>query len=590
MKSFKIVFGLLLAAGAATAQLYTISTVAGIGTAQGSPYLTTYPLGATSAALLAGPNRVAVGSKGDFYIADYLANAVWIVLGGQLSVFAGNGIQGFQGDNGPGYQAELNNISGLTVDAADNVYIADTGNHRVRLVNNPAANIYTFAGNGTAGYAGDGGKATNAELNFPAGLVADSAGNIYISDYGNYNIRKVDTKGNISTFAGIGSWGYSGDGGPATKAAFASPMALAIDSAGDIYIGDPGNNNIREITPDGNIHTVVSNVNAVSIAVDSANSIYYPNWQNSTVQKILSDGTQFAIAGNGTFGFSGDGGPATNAALNFPYGVALDSSGNVYVADYNNYAIRLLTPVASSIGIVSAASGVGLAVAPGEIVAIYGTAIGPVAPATAQPGSNGNFPTELAGSTVSFNGINAPLLYTSATQIDAIVPYGVSNSSVANVIVNYQSQTLTSAGVPIVPAAPGIFSYNGSGAGQAAATNQDGSINSISNPAQPNSIVTFYLTGEGVTNPPGTDGGITPLPPAPPRAPVQPISVYLSGQQVNVPYAAEAPGQVAGMMQINAQIPPGLLQTPNTSPVAVPVLVVVGSSFTQAGVTIAVAP
>jgi len=589
MKSFKIVFGLLLAASAASAQLYTISTVAGIGTAQGGPYLTTYPLGATSAALLAGPNRVAVGSNGIFYISDYLANAVWIVDAGQLSVFAGNGIQGFQGDNGPGYQAELNQVQGLAVDAGGNLYIADTANHRVRIVN-PTVNIYTFAGNGTVGNSGDGGKATNAELNFPAGLVADPAGNIYISDYGNYNVRKVDTKGNITTFAGIGAWGYSGDGGPATKAAFAAPTALAIDSAGDIYIADPGNNNIREITPDGNIHTVVSNVNAVSIAVDSANSIYFPGWQNSTIQKILSDGTQFAIAGNGKPGFSGDGGPATNAELNFPYGVAVDSSGNVYVADYNNYAIRLLTPVASSIGIVSAASYVGLAVAPGEMVAIYGTGIGPATPASSEPGSNGKFPTELAGSTVSFNGINAPLLYTSASQIDAIVPYGVSTTNIASVSVNYQGQNLTSAGVPIVTAAPGIFTYNGSGTGQAAATNQDGTINSISNPAQPNSIVTFYLTGEGLTNPAGTDGGITPLPPAPPRVPVQPVSVYLSGQQVNVPYAAEAPGQVAGVMQINAQIPPNLLQPSNTSPVAVPLLVVVGSTFTQAGVTIAVAP
>ena len=208
----------------------------------------------------------------------------------------------------------------------------------------PRVIISTFAGNGTPGYSGDGGKASNASLNSPAGLVADKAGNIYISDYGNATVRKVDTSGNITTVAGTGTWGYSGDGGPANKAALAHPVALAIDTAGNIYIADPGNLNIREITTDGNIHTVVSNLDAESIAVDAAGSIYYPNYLNSTIQKILSNGTQFTIAGNGTVGFSGDGGPATAAQLNSPYGVAVDSSGNVYVADFANMAIRQLTP------------------------------------------------------------------------------------------------------------------------------------------------------------------------------------------------------------------------------------------------------
>lgn len=594
MKSFPIVFGLLMAAGAATAQQYTISTVAGVGMAQGY-YGDTGP---AIQALLDFPFKVAVDSKDNFYIADYYSFIVREVSGGTINTIAGNLTPGYQGDNGPGDQAELRYVHGLAVDASGNVYIADTGNYRIRKVAPggtiaaPTGVITTFAGNGTPGYSGDGGLATNAELYSPAGLAVDSAGNLYIADYGNYTVRKVDTKGNITTVAGTGTWGYSGDGGPANKAELASPIALAIDTAGDIYIGDPGNANIREITPDGNIHTIVSNVDAESIAVDAAGNIYYPNYLNSTIQKILTDGTQFTIAGNGIPGFSGDGGPATGAQLNSPYGVALDSSGDVYVADFGNMVIRLLTPVSSSISVVSAASGVGLAVSPGELVAIYGQGLGPATPVSQQP-VNGVMGTQLAGTTVTFNGISAPVLYTSASQVNAIVPYEMAASTMANITLNYQGQSLTAAAVPISGTVPAIFT---SGGGQAAAYNQDGTLNSMSNPAQMGSTISLFLTGEGLTNPPGVDGQITPLPPAPPIIPVTPFTVYLSGQIAGstalpaVTYATEAPGMVAGIMQINVQIPANLIQTTATVPVAVPVLVILGTSFTQPGVTIAVAP
>jgi uncharacterized protein (TIGR03437 family) len=586
MKSIQIVFGLLLAAGAGTAQQYTISTVAGIGTVEG--YYGNF--GPATQAPLDFPFKVSVDSKGDLFIADYYTYVVRQVAGGMISTIAGDSTPGFQGDGGPGTQAEISFVHGLASDSKNNLYIADTTNARVRMVDASTGNISTFAGNGTSGYTGDGSKAVNASLNSPAGLVADKAGNIYISDYGNSTVRKVDTSGNITTVAGTGTWGYSGDGGPANKAALAHPVALAIDTAGNIYIADPGNTNIREMTTDGNIHTIASNLDAESIAVDTAGSIYYPNYKNSTIQKILSNGTQFTIAGNGTTGFSGDGGPATAAQLNTPYGVAVDSAGNVYVADFANMAVRQLTPVGSSVTAVNAASGVGLAISPGEIISLYGAALGPPAPAIQQPDANGFYGTQLAGTTVSFNGANAPLIYVSASQINAIVPYEVGVSGMATIQVNYQGQSMATETLPVVVTAPGIFTANSSGTGEASVINQDGSVNSASNPARPGTIIAFFLTGEGQTNPGGVDGKTTPLPPAAPPAPQQAIAVFLNGQQAQLPYAAEAPGLVAGIMQVDAQVPLNVVQNPSTSPIAVPLVIILGPAFTQNGVTVYIAP
>jgi len=587
-KKRQIVLGLLLAAGTATAQQYNISTVAGIGNVQG--YFG--DAGPATNAQLDYPLRLAVDSKGNFFIADYLTYVVREVSAGVINTIVGNATFGFSGDSSTGTQAEISDVHGLAVDSNGNVYIADTNNARIRIFNIAKAVINTFAGtsdvnnNPLHGYTGDGGPATSAELSQPAGVAVDSSGNVYIADYGNYTVRQVNTKGIITTFAGTGAPGYSGDGGPANKAALAQPYALAIDPSGNIYISDLGNNNIRQITTDGNIHTIASNVTADSIAVDAAGSIYFSDSVTNTIMKILSDGTQFAIAGiPGNPGFSGDGGVATSAQLFQPHGVALDSSGNVYVADSGNQVIRLLSPVASSISVVNAAGGNGVSITPGEIVTIFGSGLGPSTPALAQLGSNGRFGTQLAGTTVSFNGTNGPLIYASSTQVSAIVPYSTPIGAAASVSVAYQGQTFTtSSAIPIANAVPGVFTANATGIGQAAAVNQDNSINGPTSPAPAGSIISLYVTGEGQTTPAGVDGkpATAPLP-----KPVLGVTVTMAGQEVPVTYYGGAPGLVAGLMQVNAQIPPNLIY-PFPGPVAVPVVVFVGVTGSQANVTITV--
>jgi uncharacterized protein (TIGR03437 family) len=585
--ALEIVFGLLVAAGAATAQQYTISTIAGMPQSQGW-YGDTGP--ATNAQLDF-PFRLAVDSKGNYYFGDYLTNIVRVVTAadGNINTLAGSGTFGFQGDGDPAVQAFLSDIHAIAVDSSLNVYLADTHNGRIRKIT-PDGKIFTIAGNGSIGYTGDGGAATSAALSLPSGLAVDSSGNVYVADYGNSTVRKIDAKGNISTIAGTGAWGFTGDGGPAAKAQLAAPYSLAIDSAGNIYVADTGNANIRKITTDGNIQTVVSNVTVNSLAVDSAGSIYYPDPINHRVQKILANGSQSTIAGTGRPGYSGDGGAALNAQFNQPYGIAVGASGKVYVADSGNQIIRLLTPVASSISVVNSASSVGGTIAPGEIVTIYGTGLGPATGVSAKPDANGNYSTQpLAGTTASFGGLNGVVLYTSATQVSAIVPYGVSVAVnyTTDVTVTYQGQSNTVSAVPVAGSAPGVFTTNSAGFGQAAVVNQDGTINSMSNPAKLGSIISVYVTGEGQTNPSGVDGkaAVQPFP-----QPQLAVTATLANQQVGVTYAGGAPGYVAGLMQMNLQIPTNLIQTFAAGPVPVPVVVFIGYVPSQTNVTVAVTP
>jgi uncharacterized protein (TIGR03437 family) len=591
MKSFPLVLCLLAAASAATAQQYSISTIAG------TPFNRAWfgDGGPATSAQMTFPLRIAVDSKGNYYIVDFYAYVIREVSAGIISTVAGNGTPGYQGDNYVATQGEITDVHGIAVDGSGNLYLADTTNNRIRKVV-PGGNITTFAGNGTAGYSGDGGAAINAELNHPFGVAVDSTGNVYIVDHGNQLIRKVATNGTISTIAGTpaapGTLAASGDGGPASKATFASLYAIAVSPAGNIYVSDTLSQSIREITSNGNIQTVVSGVTAESLAIDAAGNIYYPDSVNNYVWKAVPGASPVAIAGNGTAGYLGDGGPATFAELNVPSGIALDSSANVYVADSNNYIIRLLTPVSMGIDVIeNAASGAvsptitqpipGTVVAPGAIVVIYGTGLGPTVPVTNQP-VNRIYGTYLAGTGVQFDNFNAPLLYTSATQVVAIVPFEEAISNTAQVVVTYNGQS-TLAAPAYIYIAPGVFTLTGNGVGQAAAVNLNGTLNGAATPAPVGSIVALYTTGEGQTTPPGVDGELATAA----AYSQQTVTATVGGLPAVITYSGAAPGEVAGVTQVNVQIP-ALTPTGNAVPVVITVIGAIGNASSQSTATIAV--
>ncbi|MFZ0319755.1 MAG: hypothetical protein WAL56_11565 [Candidatus Sulfotelmatobacter sp.] len=288
----------------------------------------------------------------------------WLTVSSLLiSTVAGNGTYGYSGDGGLAFNAELREPTGVALNTSGNVYIADDFNYRIRKITVSTGDISTVAGDGTAGYSGDGGAATGAELNYPLGLAVDTSGNIYIADLINCRVRKVTVStGIITTVAGNGKCGYSGDGGAATSAELANPSTVAVDKSGNIYIADENNNRVRKVTVStGIITTVAGNGIAgysgdggpatsaemddpTAVAVDSSANIYITDTVNQRIRKVtVSTGIITTVAGNGTAGYSGDGGPATSAELYEPLGIATDSSNNFYIVDFDNCRICEVT-------------------------------------------------------------------------------------------------------------------------------------------------------------------------------------------------------------------------------------------------------
>ncbi len=469
----------------------------------------------TAADQLSNPSGLALDRALNLFIAEKSHDRIRKMTSGALSVVAGNGTAGFSGDLAAAVSAQLQAPGAVAVDASGILYIADSGNHRVRRVN-ANGTISTIAG--------------PPQLDTPRALFLDASGNLFIADAGNHSVRKLSPQGDLTIVAGAGVEGFSGDGGQATGARLSQPRGVAVDGAGNIWIADTGNHRLRVISPNGVIATA---------------------------------------AGGSLGGFSGDGGPADVALFRRPSALTVDNAGAIWIADTGNNRIRKMTPSAApiieelkqSIAVVNAASLQAGPVAPGSIVSLFGSGMGPANGVRGMFASPGVLATTVAGSQVLFDGRPAPLFFVQDSQINAQVPPETVGHRMAEVEVLYQGVSRGKTTVPLADSAPAIFTLAG-GSGQAVVLNQDGSLNSDANAATRGSIVTFFATGGG-------QSGLV-------------ASVIVAGYAAELLYAGDAPGFI-GLMQINARVPGGFAPL-GTQPLSLQV----GAGRSPIGVTIAI--
>jgi uncharacterized protein (TIGR03437 family) len=612
--------------------------------------------GPATAARFSNPNGVAADASGNLYIADLYNDRIRKVdVNGVVTTFAGRFGGTFSGDGGPATEAGMFDVAGVAVDAAGNVFIADMDNYRIRKVDT-TGKISTVAGNGTYGFTGDNVQATQTALASPAAVAVDTAGNFYIGDIFNHRVRKVNPQGMITTFAGTGTAGNNGDGGLATQARIDIPEGLAFDRAGNLYIADSASNVVRKVDGSGKISTFAGTgqggftgdngqarqarlSSPRGVVADSTANIYIADAGNDRIRRVDSNGVIMTIAGNGQTGFNGDGISATQASLFEPTGLAADPYGAIYFTDSYNDRVRLLKgaqlqvfglskyllPIGNAgvpLNIIGAglensfvtingqsvsftldASTGNLALTiPASLVATPAVLnvqvnksgqnseerkmivaspaqLNATPPATVSAASyqtvlsveaigamfgtrlatqfatanSTPLPTSLAGTTIYANGFASPLFFVSPNQINYQIPPGLVPGIETSIVTVAADGVVSQGKLQVDAVAPGIFTANASGSGAPAAVwtldginyssvaNPDGSLRAIPSGAF------VVLFGTGIRYAPDFDGGSG-------NGVAESLQMNLGGTITNALFAG-AQGGFVGLDQINFQLP-----------------------------------
>jgi trimeric autotransporter adhesin len=526
---------------------------------------------------------IALDPAGSLYIADR-AHRIRKIANGVITTIAGTGQEGSGGDGGPALASTLVEPDSVAADSLGNVYIADALSNRIRKIS-PAGIIMTIAGTGAQGFAGDDGPALTAKLSISNSVAVNAFGDIYIADSGNYRVRKI-SGGVIRTVAGTGVAGFSGDNGAATSAQLGGQVTIALDGAGDLYIADTQNQRIRKVS-NGVIRTVagngvfgrpVENVPATqsplsfptSVAIGADGVIYIADSGNRVVRRV-ADNRIVTIAGNGEDGYRGENVLATSANVT-PFALAVDPTGVVLVSDGTR--IRALTPVPAITpgGISNAATfDFGARVAPGSIATAFGSFLVPSLVTASTP----RLPDTLAGLTLQFDtGRNAPLFAVSPGQVNFQIPWELAGHSPVLLSPTFGGRTGFPESLLLATYAPGIFRMNFS-TGQGAIVDANYRLVDATNPAAPGDIVIIFCTGLGpVANQPPTGSPALFDVLSPTLATPQ---VNIGGVPATVLFSGLAPGSV-GEYQVNVIVPSGAAKGPASA-----VSIIIGGTATIIG-------